>query len=352
MNERIEADAAGAQLVVTTDVAARDWDDFVESRPSSTGYHQWCWRGLFERVFHHETVYLTALRGSDVAGVLPLVAFRGPLFGRCLVSLPFVNYGGVLANDTEAASLLVRAAGEEADRRGAAHVELRHTRRLFPDLPVRRHKVAMTMRLAGSEEAAWQALNHKVRNQIRKAHWSGLHAEVGGVELAGDFYRVFAANMRDLGSPVYPRRLFTDVLTSIPDSHAYVVRQKGKPVAAGITIGYRDVVENPWASSLRKYRALCPNMLLYWMMIRDAIARGYERFDFGRSTPHEGTYRFKKQWGAEESPFYWEYVLAGGRALPKRSPRNPKFQVAVAVWRRLPLWTTRLLGPAIVRNIP
>jgi hypothetical protein len=131
-----------------------------------------------------------------------------------------------------------------------------------------------------------------------------------------------------------------------------VVSLGGSPVAAGVTIGYRTSVENPWASSLREHRSLNPNMLLYWTMLQDAIARGFSVFDFGRSTPNEGTYHFKKQWGAVESPFFWEYVLNGVQSLPDHSPKSSKFSLAVSVWKRLPVTVANVLGPRIVARIP
>jgi FemAB-related protein (PEP-CTERM system-associated) len=343
---------------IDREVGAAEWDAYIGQHPCASSYHQWCWRGLFERVFGHETIYLAARRGAEggqagaIAGVLPLVSFRSLLFGKFLVSLPFVNYGGVLADDDTIARALVDAARAEAARRGAASVELRHTHRMFPDLPVKQHKVAMTLALPTDEKAVWNGFESKVRNKIRKAEKSNLVARVGRVELLNDFYRVFARNMRDLGTPVYSRRLFEEVLRSIPESRVYSVHLKGVPVAAGITIGYRSVVENPWASSLREHRSLNPNMLLYWTMLQDAIGRGFSNFDFGRSTPDEGTYMFKKQWGARESPFFWEYLLKEGCELPALSPKSPKFRTAVSLWQRLPLVVAGIVGPRIVRNIP
>ena len=111
------------------------------------------------------------------------------------------------------------------------------------------------------------------------------------------------------------------------------------------------MVEIPWASSIRDYNALCPNHLLYWHALETAITEGAEVFDFGRSTPGEGTFKFKEQWGAEPVPLHWEYWLASG-ALPDHSPKNPKFQLVIETWKRLPLAVANQLGPAIVRLIP
>jgi serine/alanine adding enzyme len=329
------------------------WDAYVESRPQATGYHRWAWRHVFEEAFGHETVYLAARDEGGFRGVLPLVKFRSLLFGRLLVSLPFVNYGGVVADDEPAARALLEAALAEARAHRAKHVELRHMARWFPELAVKQHKVQMRLALAATHEAAWKALDNKVRNQVRKAEKSGLTREAGGLELVDDFYAVFAQNMRDLGTPVYTRRLFEAVLRHFPaDASLHIVRLGSVPVAGGVLVGYRTVVENIWASSLREHRALCPNMLLYWGMFQHAIDNGREVFDFGRSTPDEGTYKFKVQWGARPEPVSWEYWLADGATLPDHSPENSRFAAAVRAWTRLPLWVANTLGPPIVRHIP
>jgi hypothetical protein len=77
-----------------------------------------------------------------------------------------------------------------------------------------------------------------------------------------------------------------------------------------------------------------------------------EVFDFGRSTPGEGTFKFKEQWGAEPVPLHWEYWLASGDDLPDQSPKNPKFRLAIESWKHLPLWLANAAGPRIVRGIP
>jgi len=342
-----------SSLQVTADVTQSEWDLFVSRHPHATAYHVWKWREVFEQAFGHETVYLAAREHRSIVGVLPLVLFNSRVFGRFAVSLPFVNYGGVLARDAaSAAALLDRAAALRRERK-LAHVELRHTARQFPDLQVRDHKVGMRLTLDRDCATAWTQLDRKVRNQVRKAEKSQLSARAGGAELLDRFYAVFACNMRDLGTPVYSRAFFAAVLAAFPESARVFLVDAGEVTVAGaITLAFRDTVENPWASSLREYRALSPNTLMYWRMIEDAIASGHKTFDFGRSTPNEGTYHFKAQWRAEPTPLHWEYVLEPGRSLPNLSPSNPKYRAAIAVWTRLPLAVTNLLGPHIVRSIP
>ena len=348
--QRIRRGTSDVSTVVAGESDAGIWDAFVDTCPDAAAYHSWGWRGVFERAFGHTCVYLIARSGNSVCGVLPLVQINSLLFGRTLTSLPFVNYGGVLAGEEPAAEQLMSAAAEEARARRCQHVELRHVARRFPSLPCRQHKVTMLLRLAGVD---WSSLDKKVRNQIRKAEKSGLAIQSGHVEMLDEFYAVFARNMRDLGTPVYDRQLFGEVLRTFPErARLHVVRLGTTPVAAGLTLRGRSRLEMPWASSIRDYNSLCPNHLLYWTAIQHARDSGCEVFDFGRSTPGEGTFKFKEQWGAQPVPLHWEYCLNGPSEVPNISPDNRKYALMVNAWTRLPLPLANLIGPHIVRSIP
>jgi FemAB-related protein (PEP-CTERM system-associated) len=314
--------------------------------------HLWQWRPLIQEVFGHSSTYLIARRHGAVVGVLPLIRFRSWLFGRFLVSMPFLNYGGIAAVDDEAANALLAYAGEVASSHRAQHMELRHVAQQCPNLPCRQHKVAMRLTLERTSEAMWEALDRKVRNQVRKAQKAGLTASSGGGELVAEFYEVFARNMRDLGTPVYSRRLFEHVVSSFPDrARLFVVRHRGRVIAGAVAFAFRDTLEVPWASSLAEFRGLCPNMLLYWTAIEWACTRGFSTFDFGRSTPDQGTYHFKKQWGAVSTPLSWEYAFGRGQP-PVLGPDNPKARLAVRLWKHLPVRLSTTIGPHVVRVIP
>lgn len=342
-----------SSLHISEAVTESEWDSYVGNHPDGTVDHLWRWREIFEGVFRHQNVYLVARRGDAIAGVLPMVRFQSTLFGRFLVSLPFLNYGGVLASDAGAIEALVAHAREHARECGASHVEFRHRSRQLPELAYRQHKLALRRPLAGSSEEMWSKVDRKVRNQVRKAQKDGLTTAIGGEELVDQFYEVFARNMRDLGTPVYAKRLFSETLRLFPDAaRVYTVRSGSITVASAIAIRHGDTVLVPWASSLREYRHQCPNMLLYWTMLERASTTGTRVFDFGRSSPDSGTHHFKVQWGAQATPMHWEYVLLARTTAPDQGPHNPKFAAAIAAWQRLPLWMTKTVGPAIVRNIP
>jgi FemAB-related protein (PEP-CTERM system-associated) len=220
-------------------------------------------------------------------------------------------------------------------------------------LPTKTHKVAMRLDLPISSDELWKALGAKLRNQVQKPRKADIRVSFGREEALNAFYQVFTANMRDLGTPVYPKTFFRNILDRFPQQTWIAAAHLGdRPVAAGFLAGFKDRLEIPWASSLRTSNHLGANMLLYWSCLEFAIERGYRVFDFGRSTPGEGTYRFKEQWGARPHSLFWHYWLPEGARIPDVNPDNPKYRAAIAVWQRLPLAVTRTLGPHIVKYIP
>jgi serine/alanine adding enzyme len=339
-------------ILVSSECQPDAWDAYVAGHPLGTVDHLWGWRAVFRQAFGHDSEYLVARREGTIVGILPLVLFKSRLFGRSVVSLPMLNYGGLLIDSADVAAPLVARAGEIARAFHASHVELRHQVRLT-DLPAKQHRVSVRMPLPERSETLWERLDRKVRNQVRKAQKSGLIVTWGGTEIVDDFYKVFSENMRDLGTPVYSKQLFSSVLTQFPErARICVVSHNGRPVAGGFTLRLNRTTLVPWASSLKAYRQMCPNMLLYWSMIEQAINQGVEVFDFGRSLPDGGTVLFKTQWGGIPKPQFWEYLLISASEIPNQGSTNTRFNMAIEMWKRLPLPIANATGPFIVRNIP
>jgi FemAB-related protein (PEP-CTERM system-associated) len=339
--------------LATTRDAEAEWDAYVEAHPRAAVYHLSAFRGFVEAATGHRARYLTARRGGAIVGVVPLVELKSLIFGHYFVGLPYFNHCGILADDDEAARALAEAAATEARNVGASHLELRHLGPASLDWPVKTHKDEMFLALPDTPDALMAGFKSKLRSQIKRPMKDGVTARVGRGELLDAFYDVFAANMRDLGTPVYSRRFFAELFARFADRLWIVVCDLGPtPVAAGVLIGWRDTLEIPWASSLREHNKLSPNMLLYWTALKHAVERGFQRFDFGRSTPGEGTWKFKQQWGAEPVPLHWYYWLRDGGELPALNPDNPKYKLAIQVWQRLPLAVTKVVGPHLVKNLP
>jgi len=299
---------------------------------------------------------------SRVTGYLPLALVRSALFGRFLVSLPYLNRAGLVAADDATARALLAEAMKLADRHNVQYLELRHAKpadaspRASAGSPLFTHeksdKVRMVLDLPADEAALSKAVGAKVRNQVKKGDRFDLALTWGGLDVLDRFYDVFAVNMRDLGTPVYPQKLFAAILEHFRgEAELAVVTHVQQPVAVALLVHQQGQTQVPSASSLRTFNHTSANMWMYHRLLLRAIEHGSATFDFGRSTPASGTYQFKRQWGCREEPTTWQYVLRRGE-LDAVRPDSPKMQRRIAAWQRLPVWVTRLVGPSIVRGIP
>ena len=396
------------------------WDAYVNAHPQATLYHLSGWRNVTEKTYGHKTYYLMAFRDTPesnlpgpaaelptvshkldptsnrlglsalsleldrdsdpIVGILPLVHLKHFIFGNSLISIPFFDLGGILAEDEDVEEALLSEAIELGRNRNVDSIELRQTEPIssqcprgpsadvysskltadslqLPTVPwtaqIRTHKARMLLKLPESSENLMSSFNSKLRSQIRKPIKEGLTARIGGIEFLDDFYEVFSVNMRDLGSPVHKRHLFSSVLEEFPESaRIVVIYNQNRPVAGSMIVGFRDILENPWASALREYNRLSPNMFLYWTMLEYACDNGFTFFDFGRSTPGEGTYKFKEQWGATPYPLHWCYLSSNDHALPDEDePEKSRFDRGIHYWKKLPVPVTRMLGPMIRKHI-
>jgi FemAB-related protein (PEP-CTERM system-associated) len=329
------------------------WNAYVSSHPAASIYHRAEWRELIRQTFGHECPYYLARdRDRRVVGVLPLVHLQSRLFGNFMVSMPYFNYGGAIADHPKIEQQLMQAANTFADNSGIQHIEYRDT---LPreGLPVRCKKVCMLLELPEHHEALWERFPSKLRAQIRRPQHEHPEVVQGGLEYLDDFYTVFARNMRDLGTPVYGKVFFSNILKRFPRESTIVsVRLDGKPVAAAFLIGHGERLEIPWASTIQEVNRLSVNMLLYWEVLKLGIDRHYRVFDFGRSSRDSGTFRFKRQWGAQAQPLYWHYWLRGDGKLPELNPDNPKYALAINAWKRLPVFVANRVGPAVVKYLP
>ncbi|OHB59881.1 MAG: hypothetical protein A2173_12025 [Planctomycetes bacterium RBG_13_44_8b] len=328
--------------------------DFVNGCSESKICYLPAWAESILPFMGHKSYYLAATNQDDIVhGVLPLTYVNSRLFGKRMVSQGFSNYGGLLTDSDQARDALFRRAVELATKLQCKSIEFRNIKPLPYDLRSRTDKISMHLHLASDPDQLWNSFLPKVRNQVRKAEKSGITVSEGGVELLEDFYRVYTIRMRQLGTPGYPRLLMYNILKQFKDnSRIFLVRLGNLTVGAAFTMCYNGFAEIPWAATLTEYNNLCPNNLLYWSIIKHYCLAGAKCFDFGRCTVNGPTYQFKKQWGAEPIELHYQYWVHPSHELSIASQNSPKYQKKVQIWKKLPLWVTRLIGPYISRQLP
>lgn len=329
------------------------WRDFVNQAPGATVAHQIEFRKVIAAGLGCQPHYLLVRDGVAVSGVLPLFLVRTWWNARYLISVPWLDYGGVCAADEESACLLVDRSRELAKTTGASFIELRSVEPIGCELATATERVTFLADLSAGSESLWKNFDAKLRNQVRKAQKSGLTVEYGRHNFLEEFYRVFARRMRDLGTPVWSKKLFAAVLDAFPNSAEIVLVKHGEETATGaLLLKFRGRDYIPSAAAYDRFIKSCPYHALYWSVIERGCREGSRWFDFGRSSIDSPTYKFKIQWSETPVPLAWQYSMHGITEVPQINPHNPKYRLAQKIWRRLPLPLANWLGPAVIKNFP
>ncbi len=331
------------------------WDKYVQNHKDGSFSHLHGWGEALVSAYNLRIYRLASIERGWITGLLPLILFPAPGADVRLISLPYSDAAGILSDNNATANVLMEGALGLAEDLNATHLELRQANApgMSFQIPQKKwskpcghtFKIGLARRLPDSEKHLWDSVGAKVRNQVRKAEKYGCHVKIGAAELLEDCYAVFSENMRDLGSPVHSFELLGKAVTSLA-ARVFMVYLGDVPAAGAIVFHKGTTLYNPWASSLRRFRPQCPNMLLYWSLLAYGASNNDVRFDFGRSTPGASTCRFKQQWGAEKEPLTW-YVFS--RTGSCWNPLDESLENED--WKKMDLALSRRQGPLLRRWI-
>jgi FemAB-related protein (PEP-CTERM system-associated) len=328
------------------------WDRYVTAAPAGTFFHRAAWRDVIEGGFRQRAHYLLAEQDGAIAGVLPLVHMRSRLFGNRLISTPFCVYGGPLASEPASARALISHAIDLMDRLGPDVLEFRTQTSPHVEDWITRSDLYATFRKPIAEDPAanLKAIPRKQRAVVRKGLENLLQPHVD--HDADRFHRLYAESVRNLGTPVFSRRYLRLLLDHFRDcSEILTVLDDGKPIAAVLSFFFRDEVLPYYGANTPQARLRAASDFMYWEVMRRGAVQGVRLFDFGRSKYGTGSFAFKKNWGFTPEPLHYQYWVRPGRPVPDVNPLNPKYELMIRAWKRLPLRLANLIGPSIVRGI-
>lgn len=340
------------QIRQLTEGTTQHWDAYVESNPDATFFHRAGWKRVVERVFRHKTHYLYCQRGGAIEGVLPLVHMKSPLFGNSLISVAFGVYGGPVASNEGAALALDQAACALAKDLDVDYLEYRPLKPQNRAGFVGKSDLYATFRkpLKPSVEENLLSIPRKQRAMVRKGLKLGLASEIDGASKR--LHQVYAASVRNLGTPVFARQYFDELMHEFRDDcEILLMIYRGRPVSGVMSFYFRDEVLPYYGGGTHEARDVAANDVMYWEVMRRACERGCRIFDFGRSKCGTGSFHFKKNWGFAPEPLQYLYHLRRGSRPPELNPLNPKFRLFIEMWKRLPLAVANRVGPYIVRHI-
>ncbi len=342
---------APVSIETLDDTGAADWDRFVEACPEGTFFHRAGWKRVIERSYGHCCHFLQARSNGEIIGVLPLVHVKTRLFGNSLISTGFTVGGGPIYSRPEALEALDRHVLALAERLNVDYVEYRGRVPLHDDWAKKPGLyVGFRREIDPDAERNLRAVPRKQRAMVRKGIKAGLKSRID--RDCVDLHRIYAVSVRNLGTPVPPRRYFETLLDVFrDDADVITVVDDGVPVASVMSFYFRDQALPYFGGGTTAARPLAANDFMYWEVMRRACERGFQVFDFGRSKVGTGAFAFKKHWGFEPEPWTYEYILRRGNEVPEISPLNPKYRLAIAAWKKLPLAVANTVGPFLARGL-
>lgn len=317
------AGPADTEVRPLRDEDEQSWEDFVTRAPGASFFHRPAWNRAVARACGHDVLNLGAWQEGQLIGILPLTHIRSRLFGDALISVGFAVYGGIVAEDDEAAQALAFAAARAGRRLRVGHIELRHDRPSPLAWNVKSDLYATFMRkISASDDENLMAIPRKKRADLRKA--------IDNPKLRMDadpdldtFFRIYAESVRNLVTPVFPRELFAAIKHESGELvEISAVIGPGGPVAAVMSFYIKDQVLPYFGGATPAARPLHAYDLLYWGVMRRAAARGCRIYDFGRSKRGTGSFDYKTFWGFEPRPLHYQYLPVGTAAIPEINPAD------------------------------
>jgi len=332
---------------------AREWDHFLVSNPQATPFHSTAWMRALQTTFNYENRSVYAERTGRISGVLPLFLVSNWIVGRCLISIPFADYGGICAEDEESADALVAHAVEIGIAEKVDFLELRHKNgKPRTAFHIRDLYVSFSTELAADPETQFKRLPRDTRYMIRKAEKAGLELR-SGLELLPEFYELFTLNWRRFGTPVFSRQWLETLVHEFQGSADLTMAHSNRRAVAGVfSFVFRNTLFPHYSGASPDANTLAANNFIYWELMKGAINQGLRHFDFGRSKKGTGAYQFKAGWNMQLDPLEYQVCMIRRKSQPNFSPANPKFALAANLWSHMPLKATTWLGPHVVRWFP
>lgn len=326
------------------------WDEFVAACPEATFFHRAGWKQIIEQSFGHKTWFLYAESGGKIVGILALAEVKSRLFGHSLSSLPFCVSGGIAVTDEAARQLLDDAAQTLAAQLKVGHLEYRNTVPRHADWPSKDLYVTFRKEMSPDPEVNLTSIPRKQRAMVRKGIKAGLESTID--DNVDRLFDAYSKSVHRLGTPVFPKKYFR-LLKEVfgKDCEVLTITKDGRTICSVLSFYFRDEVLPYYGGGTPEARDVAGNDFMYWELMRRSCERGFRIFDFGRSKRGTGAFDFKKNWGFEPTQLYYEYQLHAADAMPDNNPLNPKYQLFIKVWQRMPLFAANAIGPFIVKSL-
>ena len=337
--------------IVGLSEGGQEWLSYLDSDANANICHHPAWGSIFGETFGFDSILILHRTKDKIDGGLPLVSIDQHITGRALISMPFINYGGILGQNSETINDIVAVCRNIVKSGNYGFVELRHLKSGLDNLPDKSDQKRITFQLDINRpiDDILGGFKKQMRTRIRKSEKQGL-TFYQGQERIDDFYNLFAQGQKELGTPVLPKQYFISVFKHLSNHALMMIAYKNDvPIGGKLLIKYKDRVIMTRGCYPNGYKHLLANYYLTWILIQQLALGPYHILDFGRSAPGSGGHLYNSNWGPEEIPIYTDYIIGKPGSIPDLKPESSRYGYASRIWRKLPLPLTKLVGPKLSR---
>jgi FemAB-related protein (PEP-CTERM system-associated) len=346
-----ESGCVESPLIETLLENSHEWLTYLGREDAADICHHPAWGNILAETFGLKTYLVVHRTKGTIQGGLPLCLCDQPFTGRAMISMPFLNYGGLLASDQKVKKTILNKCRQLINKKGIDYMELRHNGSGIGELADRtiRNRISFSLNLNRSPEAIFESFKKQLRTRIRKAAKQDLTLYQGKDRLT-HFYDTFVQAMKEHGTPVLPKRFFAAVLKYLPDNAEIMIAYKdNRPIGGKMYLKFKDKLTMTWGCFPNRYKHLLANYLLTWSLIEQFANGPVQTLDFGRSPKNSGGYAYKSNWGPDEIPISTDYIAANPNKIPNLRPENIKFKIPILIWKKMPLPLTKLIGPRLAK---
>jgi len=354
LHEIVDENVTRTVDLLPLDVAGDNWLEYLKVQPEADICHHPAWAQIFARTFGLESALVRHRTDGHTDGGVPLVQFDRRITGRAMISMPYLNYGGILADNDEVRSDIIAACRQLADKSDIDYLELRHTGWSIGDKADKKihNRVTFRLDISRPSDEILKGLRRQTRTRIRRVIKQGFGSYYGRDRI-GDFYKLFSMAMREHGTPVLPKRFFKLIIEHLGAHAAFMIAYKNDtPVGGKLVLTFKERASMVWGCFPDKYKHLLANYYLTWELIKQLEDSRVKILDFGRSPLEGGGHIYKSNWGPEKIPIHVDYIARDPERIPLLKPENRRFRPAIAIWKHLPLSITKMLGPKLARYFP
>jgi FemAB-related protein (PEP-CTERM system-associated) len=314
------------------------------------------WLRFAHQVYGFPVYRIVSQRKDEVDGWMALVRVRHPVFGDYLITSPFGSYGGFAYSSVTARDVLLDKARGLANDLGVDHVNVRfEAGDEIPPAGWIQHPLYATYRLdlVPDPDKLMSAYSSDHRNHIRKSFKKGFSINFGHLDLLDEVYEGLARSMHEIGSPYHSKFYLRTMAESLGGALEFAVlySPQHEIAGAGAFIFHGELVTNLHANILRRFRPDYAGEFLYWSAIERYCRKGCNVFDLGRSLIGSGNEVFKMKWKPRRQLLAYWYALMPDHVIPELNQKSPKFQIVIWLWKRMPAFIVRLIGPFFIKGL-